>query len=66
MRKLQLLSKMEVAAIVGLHPVSIMRLVGEGKFPRPIKPSATPHSRCRWDAADVDRWLRDCKKDAAA
>lgn len=36
-RASRLISKQEAADRMGYHPVSLMRLVRQGRFPRPVK-----------------------------
>lgn len=48
------LSIHETAAKVGLSKPTIYRLMGEGKFPRPLKLSA---HRVAWRVLDIDNWL---------
>ncbi len=55
----KLLSKQTTAERVSLHPVSLMRLVDEGKFPRPIKIGDPIHGRVRFVEADVMAWLEE-------
>lgn len=54
----RLLSKYETAEIVGIHCVSLMRLVRQGQFPAPIKLSQSKNSRVRFLPDDVECWLR--------
>jgi predicted DNA-binding transcriptional regulator AlpA len=53
----RLLSKKDVADLVGLHPEHIMRMAREGKFPKPIKLSASQNGRARFVDTEVDEWI---------
>ena len=53
----QLLSKTTVAAILGVHPNSLTRLVQQGRFPKPIKMGTAMQARARWRSSDVEAWL---------
>jgi len=57
----RLLSKSEAAEIVGLHSVSLMRLVRQGTFPKPIKLSTGRNGRVRFAEEDIEKWLFDRK-----
>jgi excisionase family DNA binding protein len=59
----RLLSKAEASALVGLHRVSLMRLVKQGNFPQPIKFSRSKGSRVRFALEDVEQWLSSRKAD---
>ena len=50
----KLLRRREVEEITGLSRASIYRLMDEGKFPRPVRVSATA---VRWKASDVYAWI---------
>jgi predicted DNA-binding transcriptional regulator AlpA len=52
-----LLSKREVAALVGFHPEHVMRLARAGEFPRPIKLGGTTNCAVRFVAEEVDAWI---------
>lgn len=54
---MRLLSKKETAALVGVHPESIMRLSREGKFPRPIKLGGADNCAVRFVEDEVEAWL---------
>lgn len=53
----KLLSKREAAQHVGIHPESLMRMVREGKFPRPIRIGEGATSRVRFIAEEVQAWV---------
>jgi predicted DNA-binding transcriptional regulator AlpA len=53
----RLLSKKEVAAVVGFHPESIMRLVRDGRFPHPIRTGASENCAVRFLESDVEAWI---------
>jgi predicted DNA-binding transcriptional regulator AlpA len=55
MRKL--LSKSEVARIVGYHPESMMRMVRAGGFPAPIRMGEAANAPARWLESEVEEWL---------
>jgi predicted DNA-binding transcriptional regulator AlpA len=52
-----LLTKANVSELLGLHPASIMRLVHQNRFPKPIHTSGTARGRARWRPEDVQAWL---------
>ena len=58
---ISLLTKKQTAAMVGLHPESLMRLVREGRFPRPLKISDAKNSRVMFDQQDVKAWIETRK-----
>ncbi|MBN9557922.1 MAG: helix-turn-helix domain-containing protein [Alphaproteobacteria bacterium] len=58
-----LLSKQRVAEILGLHPGSLMRLVKQGRFPKPIRIGVT-RGPVRWRPSDVDAWINGQAKAA--
>jgi predicted DNA-binding transcriptional regulator AlpA len=64
MRKL--LSKSEAATLVNLHTVSVMRLVRQGHFPKPIKLSPSKNGRVRFTEEDIEQWLKGRQESAAA
>ncbi len=52
------MSKAEVAAKIGVHPESVMRLVRAGRFPKPVRLGGNgPSFRVRWPESEVDEWL---------
>jgi predicted DNA-binding transcriptional regulator AlpA len=53
----RLLSKHQVATMLGLHPASVMRLVNQGRFPRPLHTSGTTRGAVRWCPKDIEAWL---------
>jgi predicted DNA-binding transcriptional regulator AlpA len=53
----RLLSKLETSELVGVHAVSLMRLVRQGRFPKPIKLSTAKNGRVRFAEADIEQWL---------
>jgi excisionase family DNA binding protein len=57
----RLLTKIEVAALLGIHPESVMRLCREGRFPSPIKINPGARGRVRFAEADVVRWVEQRK-----
>ena len=62
----RLLSKQEVAHILNLHPVSLMRLVRAGDFPKPIRFGDKVGCVLRFDPAEVQTWLESRKQARAA
>lgn len=50
-----LLDKRTVAARIGVHPETVMRLVREGRFPAPVRFAA--NARPRWPSAIIDAWI---------
>ena len=54
-----LLSKKEVAALVGWHPEHLMREARAGRFPRPLKTGRSANCAVRFVQEEVDAWLRD-------
>lgn len=61
----RLLSKSETSDLVGIHSVSLMRLVRQGRFPKPIKISRSTNSRVRFLPHDVTQWIEARKASAA-
>jgi excisionase family DNA binding protein len=49
----RLLSKKELARLLGVSPRSVDRLVAAGQLPRPIKVGALS----RWRRDDVEQWI---------
>lgn len=64
----RLMSKKDVAELVGFHPEHIMRLARQGRFPRPIKSGAAENCAVRFVANEVEAWIatRIAERDAAA
>ena len=56
-----LLSKQACASIIGISPVSLMRLVRLGHFPRPIKLHPGTNGRVRFSEPEVRLWLEQRK-----
>jgi predicted DNA-binding transcriptional regulator AlpA len=56
-----LLTKRQAAAIVGLHPESLMRLTRTGDFPAPIKLGSKVGCSVRFDQAEVAGWIEGRK-----
>jgi len=52
-----LLSKRDVAALVGFHPEHVMRLARAGRFPRPIKLGGATNCAVRFVTEEVDAWI---------
>lgn len=52
----RLLSKRAVADILGVHEQTIMRLVRESKFPKPLR-TGEKGSAVRWRTNDVADWI---------
>jgi predicted DNA-binding transcriptional regulator AlpA len=52
-----LISKAAVAERLGYHPGHLMRLVREGKFPKPIKLGQGEAGAVRFVESEVDAWL---------
>lgn len=53
----RLMSKKDVAELVGFHPESVMRLSRQGRFPKPIKTGATENCAVRFVAEEVEQWI---------
>lgn len=53
-----LLSKQATAALLGIHPESLMRLVRQGHFVRPVRLHPSLRGRVRFDETDVLTWVR--------
>jgi predicted DNA-binding transcriptional regulator AlpA len=64
----RLISKKDVAELVGFHPEHVMRMVRQGKFPRPIKTGAAENCAVRFVAEEVEAWVeaRMAERDATA
>ncbi len=52
-----LTTKAAVAERLGYHPGHLMRLVREGKFPKPIKLGQGDAGAVRFIESEVDAWL---------
>jgi len=52
-----LLSKKQVAMLVGIHPESLMRLSRAGNFPKPIKLGDAENCAVRFIEDEVDNWI---------
>jgi prophage regulatory protein len=55
----RVINKKTVAAMVGYHPEHLMRLVREGRFPRPFKLGDTKGSAVRWYEDAIDAWIAE-------
>jgi predicted DNA-binding transcriptional regulator AlpA len=58
-----LLEPVTVVALTGLRQAAIREAVAEGRFPQPVRLSATCH---RWRSADVRAWLANPVPKASA
>jgi predicted DNA-binding transcriptional regulator AlpA len=56
---MQLLTKQEAGARVRMHPESLMRLAREGRFPKPLKATASAKSGVRFVAAEIEEWIAE-------
>lgn len=54
---MRLLSKKQVAELVGFHPEHVMRMVRQDKFPKPIKCGGSENSANRFVEAEVQEWI---------
>lgn len=63
---LRLVSKKEAARAVGYHPEHLMRLVREGKFPRPVRPGSGKHGAVRFVESELEAWLTQRMQDRDA
>ncbi len=61
-----LLSKRQVAALLGIHPLSVNRMVRQQRFPAPLKLSSGEGGHCRWPESVVRRWLDERKAEAGS
>lgn len=52
-----LISKAAIAKKLGYHPGHLMRLVREGKFPKPIKLGEGEAGAVRFVESEVEAWL---------
>ena len=55
----RLLSKKQVAELIGCHPRTVIRHASNGGFPAPIRLGGRGHPR--WDIRDVQAWLTEQK-----
>jgi len=55
----RLLSKKQVAELIGCHPRTVTRHASNGDFPAPIRLGGRGHPR--WDIRDVQAWLTEQK-----
>lgn len=53
----RLLKIRDVEEMVGYGETKIQQWVAEGKFPQPIRPHGTGHSR--WLLSEVQEWIAD-------
>jgi excisionase family DNA binding protein len=60
----KLISKRGVAESLGVHPQTVMRLVRENKFPKPLHFHGA-RSTVRFRASDVEAWIEQ-RANAAA
>ena len=51
----RLLRRREVEELTGLSRASIYRMMGSGRFPRPVRVSATA---VRWKESDITVWIQ--------
>ena len=49
-----LLTREDVASLLGIAPRTVQRMVASGDFPRPIPITS---GRARWRRSDIDAWL---------
>jgi excisionase family DNA binding protein len=57
---MQLLSKKEVAARIGVHPEHVMRMVRAHRFPAPVRLGGDgPSFRVRWPESEIDQWINE-------
>ncbi len=65
----QLIRKKVAAARVGYHPVHVMRLAAQGKFPQPVRlgDPDDPRSAVAFVESEVEAWIteRIAARDAA-
>lgn len=54
----ELWTKKKTADAIGYHAGHLMRLVREGKFPRPVKMGDTNNSSVRFVAEEVEAWVQ--------
>ncbi|WP_412031012.1 helix-turn-helix transcriptional regulator [Halomonas sp. M4R1S46] len=59
----EFLTDREVAQWAGLGRTTIWRLVGQGRFPRPVKPAP---GATRWRRKDLDRWAASLSEEDRA
>ena len=55
----ELWTKKKTANAIGYHAGHLMRLVREGKFPRPIKMGDSDNSSVRFVAEEVEAWISE-------
>jgi predicted DNA-binding transcriptional regulator AlpA len=53
----RLMSKKDVAEMVGFHPEHVMRMARQGKFPRPIKTGGAENCAVRFIAEEIEAWI---------
>jgi predicted DNA-binding transcriptional regulator AlpA len=50
----------EIAARLGVHRVTVARMIRAGRFPRPPKPNGDVKQRIAlWPAAEIDAWIEE-------
>ena len=59
----RLLKLSEVTAICGLERSLVYRWVGEGRFPKPVKPGGPGTLASRWRESAIAEWLENVGKD---
>ncbi len=57
----RLLSKKQVAELIGCHPRTVIRHANNGDFPAPIRLGGRGHPR--WDAEVVQAWITEQKRE---
>lgn len=58
---MELLTKKETAKEVKVHPEHLMRMVRQGRFPKPVRLGASQNCPVRWDRVDIDTYLAELK-----
>ena len=63
---LNLVSKQRAAGLVGLHPEYLMRMVRQGRFPKPIRFGPNDRFAVRFVETEVQEWIeaRIAERDA--
>lgn len=54
----ELLTELQVCALVKLRPRTIQAYVASKRFPQPIRFGKGPRARKRWRRSTVDNWIR--------
>jgi len=52
-----LVTKKQAAERIGLHPEHLMRMVRDGRFPKPVRFGPTDRHAVRFLKSEIDDWI---------